>query len=84
MEVMDPKLEKCMGKAVEYVRQELKASEFEITNDKIRAYCLEHDNSIKKVRSGLKKHAEKMREMNLAHIQTLPLEAAEKCKLFLT
>lgn len=78
MESENPKFVECYEKAQKYVREELKADAFMITDDKIRAYCKEYDNSFKKVKSNLKKHNVKMTQMDLLKIQQLPFETTRK------
>ena len=82
MDKVDSKFDKCFFEASEYVRGELFVDRLTITDDKIRMYCLEFDNKIKKVKSELQKHAEKMKQINFTRLQKIPLSMYKPCKFF--
>ena len=74
MEKVNEKFNKCFEESSQYVRNELSVDKFVITDDKIKKYCYEFDNKTKKVKSELKKHAEKMKQVDLRRVSSLSLD----------
>jgi hypothetical protein len=79
MEAVNDKHVKCYIKAKDYVRNELKVGEFEMTDQKIEHYCHDYNDKFKKVKPALKDHSTKMKQMDLYRIQSLPISKMDIC-----
>ena len=79
---LDPKHKKCFKRAKEFVRDHLQVDRFVITNHKIIRFCHELDNDLDRVKHALKKHAGKMKQIDLRRIQKLPRKFCQPCKCF--
>ena len=72
MDSQNTKHKHCFKKAKHFIRQELQMDKFQITNLKIIRFCWEFQNDPEKVILQLRQYADRVRQVDLHRVQSLP------------